>query len=103
MSNNFIRRVSAYVFACALPACAGTALEDQNDDRPRTRALAKGDRGEDVRALHDYLRRYGYLPNAELADRFADWRPPIAEDSADPSTFDDTLEDALLLYQRAHG
>lgn len=64
--------------------------------------LQRDDRGPEVRALHDYLRAFGYFPNPELHE-FAGWRPVFDQDSADPELFDDVLEQALVLYQRAHG
>src|SRR4051812_47906722 len=51
-----------------------------------------GERGEHVRAVHDYLRSYGYLPNDELQKLDPSWVPAVSELPSDPEVFDETLE-----------
>jgi peptidoglycan hydrolase-like protein with peptidoglycan-binding domain len=65
--------------------------------------LVLGDRGEEVRELHDYLRRYGYFPNDELAKQYPAWRPLVAEAPSDESTFDERTQRAVELLQASQG
>lgn len=66
-------------------------------------ALTIGSRGAEVRALYEFLVRYGYFPNAELAARYPGFRPIIAEPPADPSAYDSRLAEAVLRYQENMG
>jgi acylphosphatase len=65
--------------------------------------VRKGDRGAGVRRVHDYLTRFGYLPNSDLAEAYASWRPAVAFAPEDPDEFEDRLETAVRLFQRAYG
>lgn len=82
--------------ALAVGGCAGLSEEDAP-----VQAIARGDRGPEVRRLHDYLRTYGYLPNPELR-RYAGWEPVVSEEAADPEAFDDVIEKALVSFQRRY-
>ncbi len=61
-----------------------------------------GDTGADVERAHDYLRRFGYLPNANLARTHPTWRPAVAFAPEDSTRYDDKLETAVRLFQRAY-
>lgn len=74
-------------------APAGQALE----------ALEIGDHGPEVAAAHEYLRRYGYFPNPELAAEYPGWRPVVDVTPEDPEVFDAPLAEALSSYQQGHG
>jgi hypothetical protein len=67
------------------------------------RDLALGARGEDVRAVNDYLARYGYFPNADLAAHYPAWRPIVAEAPTSPDVFDMRTAEALAALQRNMG
>lgn len=66
------------------------------------RQVERGSTGEDVQKLHAYLRKFGYFPNPAL-EAFGEWRPAVSEDVADPSVFDEVMEQAVLLYQDFNG
>jgi len=66
-------------------------------------AFGLGARGAEVREVYDYLRRYGYFQNEELAEHYPNWKPAVASDPADPEIFDDALETGVKLFQRAAG
>jgi peptidoglycan hydrolase-like protein with peptidoglycan-binding domain len=104
-------RTPAWVLACALLTACGADTGDPSPEaeaqtgadhapRPAITALRVGDRGPEVRFVHDYLEQYGYLPNDELAARNAAWRPLVAERAADPNRFDSVLERAVEGFQR---
>lgn len=59
-----------------------------------TAPVKNGDSGRDVESATSYLKRFGYLPNADLARAYPSWRPAIAFAPADSATFDDRLESA---------
>ena len=65
--------------------------------------LQKGDKGEDVRNLYEYLRRFGYFPNDDLRQANVLFRSvmPFAPD--DPSDFDPQIESAVRKFQLQHG
>jgi peptidoglycan hydrolase-like protein with peptidoglycan-binding domain len=69
---------------------------------PAESALKRGDRGPEVLELYQYLKAYGYFPNAEL-HKYSGWKPALSEEPADPQVFDAVLERALVLFQRTHG
>ena len=48
-----------------------------------------GSAGSDVRALHQYLTRFGYLPNDTLAQQYPRWRSPVSTAPTDETVFDE--------------
>jgi peptidoglycan hydrolase-like protein with peptidoglycan-binding domain len=102
------------VAVCSLVACAGppdgTAPDadgEASDYRdlllPLEHDLVKGSREPAVRAVHAYLRRYGYFPNATLADGFPLWRPVVDVEPAEEERFDEQTELAVRAFQRNLG
>ncbi len=69
----------------------------------RPAGLALGDQGSEVRAVHDFLHRFGYFTNPELAEHYPGWQPAASRDPADPEVFDAALEEGVRLYQKAMG
>lgn len=65
--------------------------------------VAAGDSSADVAVVHDYLARYGYFPDADLAARYPMWRPAMAFDAPDPTVLDEPMQQALRLFQGANG
>jgi peptidoglycan hydrolase-like protein with peptidoglycan-binding domain len=67
-----------------------------------SRPLKRGDHGREVRGLYEYLLRFGYFstPNFE---KLPGWLPASPRAPVDPDVFDDVLEDAVRLFQQAHG
>lgn len=65
--------------------------------------LSPGATGANVKGVYDYLARYGYFPSAELAARYPDFVPIVAEAPKDPSHFDEHLEQGVRAYQRNAG
>jgi hypothetical protein len=92
-------------------ACGG----DQGSDQPSSgteegsgvdsleRDLSIGAQGDDVRALHAYLARFGYFPNEELASEHPTWAPLLPEGPASPDVFDDQSRKAVSLLQAYYG
>ncbi|MDI3292101.1 matrixin family metalloprotease [Polyangium sp. 15x6] len=87
--------------------CAGddvTTLGDETAlDSEASAGLGLGARGEDVRAVYEYLRKYGYYQNEELAEHYPDWTPAVSREPADPELFDEALEEGVRLYQAQQG
>jgi peptidoglycan hydrolase-like protein with peptidoglycan-binding domain len=67
------------------------------------RELAQGASGDEVRALHRYLRQFGYFPNGELAKAYPAWRPIVAQDPADEAVYDARTAEAVRRFQANHG
>ena len=53
--------------------------------------------------MNDYLTRFGYFPNAELAREYPAWRPIVDTAPANPSVFDERTEAALRRLQANNG
>jgi hypothetical protein len=111
MASSVTARILRFTLAAGLLASAacmgdvgspGANADDDSDHASPLRPLQFDDRGPQVRRVYDYLRRYGYFPNAALTE-FAGWRPVIDHELADPEHFDADLEQALFLYQIAQG
>jgi acylphosphatase len=66
-------------------------------------ATKLGDSGTDVERAYEYLRRFGYLPNPDLNRSFPAWHSAIPFAPEDITHFDERLESALTLFQRAYG
>ena len=56
-----------------------------------------------MRAVHDYLRRYGYFDNPELAAEYPGWKPAASRTPSDPELFDEAMEEGVQLFQTAFG
>jgi Matrixin/Putative peptidoglycan binding domain len=69
-----------------------------HDGDLHVKEMTRGTEGEDVRRVHDYLKRFGYLPSERFAD-VKGWRPAVEKDVADPNVFDELMEEAVVLYQ----
>lgn len=65
--------------------------------------LSFGARGADVQQVYQYLRQFGYFPNDDLARRYPGWHAVVAHTPDDSTFFDNSMEDAVRLYQAAHG
>jgi hypothetical protein len=65
--------------------------------------LRRGDVGEEVARVNQYLAKRGFLPNPELAEAYPDWIPLVWKSPALESEFDESTEQAVrLLQQRSH-
>jgi hypothetical protein len=90
--------------ACGAPA-TGTAEADSNliplSDRLQAidHDLGPGSRGDDVRAVHAYLRNAGYFPNPGLITEYPAWRPIVAEPPAATDVFDEHTSEAIRALQ----
>jgi acylphosphatase len=82
-------------------AAAGMAPTRQPIAPQKT--TARGDKSEQVEQTYEYLKQYGYFPNRSLARRYPNWRPALAFDPPDPSVYDEHLQKAVELFQRANG
>ena len=71
--------------------------------KPPAATVAAEDASPDVTAVHGYLARYGYFPNAALATRYPMWRPAMAFDVPDPGVMDEHMQQAVRLFQGANG
>ena len=75
------------------PPLLGSALD---------RDLGPGASGPDVRAVQQYLVRYGYFPNDELARQYPQWAPVVGQSPTD-GAYDRATELAVRAYQRMGG
>ncbi|MEQ8277507.1 MAG: tectonin domain-containing protein [Deltaproteobacteria bacterium] len=66
-------------------------------------ALGLDDSGPEVELVNAYLARSGYFPNDEIAQRWLDWVPAVAEGPAAPDVFDARTQEAVEIFQAAHG
>lgn len=76
-------------------------VEPQGDEAASM--LAPDDAEPESAAAVAHLRRYGYFPNPELAERYPGWTPVVDVEPEDPTQFDEALGLALTRYQEAHG
>ncbi|MDI1435954.1 matrixin family metalloprotease [Polyangium sorediatum] len=112
-TNRFDSRLALFLAplaaaaSLALVGCAAddvTTLGDEDAVAAEGAAgLGLGARGADVRKVYEYLRRYGYFQNAELAEHYPDWTPAVSREPADPELFDEALEEGVRLYQAQQG
>jgi len=65
--------------------------------------LAQGSRGDSVRAIHEYLTKFGYFPNDELARTYPSWRPIVPHPPADPDVYDENTTHAVRAFQANEG
>lgn len=77
-------------------------MATQDDIIPKTSGQKKGDSGADVRRLHTYLSRYGYLDSPVL-DRFGLSHKHVEPPPDDESRFDKHTEAALVRLQEFFG
>lgn len=75
----------------------GTRLQGLDKD------LSVGSSGEQVALVHEYLRQYGYLPNAKLAIEFPTWRPAVSAEPASEQRFDEHSRAAVEAFQSFFG
>lgn len=65
--------------------------------------LSVGAAGDEVRAVHRYLRDVGYLPNEGLRRLYPAWRPPVSAAPARDDVFDEHTAEAMRALQRQFG
>ncbi len=65
--------------------------------------LRKGDQGDDVQYLFEYLKRFGYFPNNDLRVGNLLFRPAVPFDPEDTTRYDDRMESAVRKFQQQHG
>jgi peptidoglycan hydrolase-like protein with peptidoglycan-binding domain len=58
-----------------------------------------GSHGDEVRALHGYLTRYGYFPNDALRRAHSWWLPIVGSAPADPQIYDERTKEAVMAFQ----
>src|SRR5688500_16739311 len=61
--------------------------------------LSVGASGDAVRAVNEYLGRYGYFPNDDLQRAFPAWRAPLAEGAKAMDVYDDRTAAGVRLLQ----
>jgi peptidoglycan hydrolase-like protein with peptidoglycan-binding domain len=65
--------------------------------------LTAGSQGDEVRAVHQYLTRFGYFPNQAHAEHYARWRPIVAKLPAQLGTYDGSTVEAVRAFQTNFG
>jgi peptidoglycan hydrolase-like protein with peptidoglycan-binding domain len=93
---------AASLIGCAMDTDSGSD-EQVAADSARPSGLGLGAQGSEVRAVYDYLHRYGYFTNPELAQHYPGFQPAAKNDPADPEVFDAALEEGVRLFQKASG
>ncbi len=90
------------LMAMSTVAC-GSGADVSESTQTSDGTLALGSRGEEVRSVYEYLKRYGYFENEQLRKKYPDFVPIVAEAPADQSVFDQHLLEGVLAYQRLSG
>ncbi len=93
--------LSVLLGACDAEETAETGEAAALEEGPAE--LGLGDEGDEVVEVYRFLRRFGYFPNPALAAQYPGWAPVIDVEPEDVELFDTTLEQALAMYQEAHG
>jgi peptidoglycan hydrolase-like protein with peptidoglycan-binding domain len=88
--------VGSDFYEAAAPVGASVRLEDVEHE------LRSGESSDAVVAVQDYLTRYGYFPNPELALEFPSWRPIVAV-TPERGVYDEATEAAVTAMQRSYG
>jgi len=88
--------------------CSATPDSDSSVSAPGStsadgQALRRGAVGPEVASAREFLKRFGYFPNAELQASYPDWHPMLPASKGDGATFDEGLESALKKYQKNSG
>ena len=96
------RRGCQLALALLVVIFPGCALDD-GGVVPAPDGLGPGSRGPEVRALHEYLVRFGYFENPALRRSDPEWRPIVGELPDDPALFDRPMQKAVTAYQRLNG
>jgi peptidoglycan hydrolase-like protein with peptidoglycan-binding domain len=65
--------------------------------------LMLGSSGAAVRAVNEYLKRFGYFPSADLAAQYPAWRPIVDQAPADPLRYDEHTAAAVRALQSIGG
>src|SRR5215471_9656107 len=65
--------------------------------------LQVGSSGPAVRAVHEYLTRFGYFPNPALKQGFPSWSPIVPSVPAHPDVYDETSAQAVRALQATAG
>jgi peptidoglycan hydrolase-like protein with peptidoglycan-binding domain len=91
--------MGAVALAIAVGGCTGTVA---NEPISTESDLSLGSRGESVRALQEYLTRFGYFPNEALQRQYPAWRP-IVTASPPQGVFDEHTMEAVRALQRTAG
>ncbi|WP_170319735.1 matrixin family metalloprotease [Polyangium spumosum] len=108
-TNRFDSRLALFLAplaaaSLALVGCAADDITTLGDETTMESAgLGLGAQGQDVKAVYEYLRRYGYYQNEELAEHFPGWTPAVSREPADPARFDEAIEEGVRLFQAQNG
>ncbi|MDX2052626.1 MAG: peptidoglycan-binding domain-containing protein [Polyangiaceae bacterium] len=102
-----------FAMLLGLPGCGAQGADSSSsegdqvplDERLKslTADLQIGSRGDDVKAVHDFLKATGYLPSDQLAETYPSWRPIVSRGPADDLSFDSATREAVLQFQRRSG
>jgi peptidoglycan hydrolase-like protein with peptidoglycan-binding domain len=84
-------------------ASSSTEAPGRDNTQSASQDLAPGAQGAAVRAVYDYLARYGYFPSEKLAKAFPGFQPLVASTPSDTSVYGAELTEAVRLYQRNMG
>lgn len=101
------------LLSLALAGCGSESLdygENTGESAPLDERIAQldsdlaiGAQGEHVATVYEYLAKYGYFPNAELAQAYPAWRAVVPEAPADVSVFDERMSEAVRAFQAHSG
>lgn len=65
--------------------------------------MRREDQGDDVEALFQYLKRFGYFPNEALRADNLLFRPAVPFEPEDPTVYDERMEEAVRKFQQQQG
>jgi peptidoglycan hydrolase-like protein with peptidoglycan-binding domain len=87
----------------SMVACAGDADDASSDSQTPVTPIQLGSSGPQVRALHEYLTRYGYFENPALRRQHKNWQPIVNQSPANLDVFDRVTEEGLREFQKLMG
>lgn len=90
---------TAFIAALVAGCAPGDSLSDPTGTGAMESDLAIGAHGDNVKEIHDYLTRYGYFPNLDLAERYPAWRPIVSQSPAKADVYDERTEEAVRHLQ----
>jgi hypothetical protein len=95
------RAISLMLVASTMGACSAEAPSGPSTASIDTAQsdLQLGSTGEAVRTLNAYLTKYGYFPNGELARKYPQWRPLVADPPTRQDVFDEHSAEAVRQLQ----
>jgi hypothetical protein len=89
--------------ACGIGQSGGDEATPGEQTKSLHRDLSRDMTGDDVRIVQEYLRRFGYFPNASLQNEYPAWRPLVASGPERLGVYDRQTQEAVRIFQANMG